>query len=115
MDARDQPRTRAIAFVVLQQEFPGFLIQGGFWIRIDQQTLYCHEYMTDAKGRLPILLQSANANLASGGDVWVKDLGRKPTCRDSSASWLRVRTSALDLHLGGAAGNSLVKLNLTLK
>lgn len=79
VDARYQFRTRAVAIVVLQQEFPGFLIQGGFWIRIDQQTLYCHEYMTNAKGRLPILLQSVDTNLASRGNVRVEDLSSKPT------------------------------------
>lgn len=50
VDARYQSRTRAIAIVVLQQEFPSFLIQGGFRIRIDQQTLDCQEYMTNAEG-----------------------------------------------------------------
>ena len=79
MDARYQFRTRAIAVVVLQQELPGFLIQGRFGIWIDQQTLDGHEYMTNAKGRLPILLQSVDADLAGGGDVWVEDLGGEPT------------------------------------
>jgi hypothetical protein len=79
VDTRYQSRTRAIAVVVLQQELPGFLIQSGFGIRVDQQTLDCHEYMTNTKGRLPILLQSVDANFAGGGDVWVEDLGGKPT------------------------------------
>ena len=50
VDARYQFRTRAVAIVVLQQEFPGFLIQGGFRVGIDQQTLDRHEYMTNPIG-----------------------------------------------------------------
>ena len=50
VDACDQFCTRAIAIVVFQQEFPGFLIQGGFRVGIDQQTLDRHEYMTNPIG-----------------------------------------------------------------
>ena len=50
VDACYQSGTRAIAVVILQQELSGLLIQGRFGVRIDQQTLDRHEYMTDAKG-----------------------------------------------------------------
>ena len=79
MDTSYQLRARVIIVVVLQQELPGFLIQCGFGIRIDQQALDRHEYMTNAKGRLPVLLQSVDANLTGGGDVWVENLGGEPT------------------------------------
>ena len=79
MDARNQLRTRTITVVVLQQELPGFFIQGRFRIRVDQQTLDRHEYMTNPIGRLPILLQSVDANLTRRRDIWVEDLGGEPT------------------------------------
>jgi len=78
VDACDQFCTRAITIVVFQQEFPGFLIQGGFRVGIDQQAFDRHEYMTNAIRRLPILLQRVDTNLACGGDVWVEDLRGEP-------------------------------------
>lgn len=56
MNARYQFCAGKIAIVILQQEFPSFLIQRRFRIGVDQQTLDRHEYVGDPEGRLPILL-----------------------------------------------------------
>ena len=96
VNVRYQFRTGEIVIVVFQQELPGFLIQRRFGVRVDQQTLDRHEYMSNPKGRLPILLQSVDANLAGGRHVWVEDLGGEPTYGGGVQPAVRV---------GGISGN----------
>ena len=56
MHARDKLRSREVAIVILQQEFPSFFIERGFRIRVDEKTFHGHQNVPDTVARLPILL-----------------------------------------------------------
>ena len=62
---------------------------------------------------MPILFQSVDTDLVGRGDIWVEDLGSEPV--EPKPHVLAWGGNGSDGHSGGAAGNSLVKLNLTLK
>lgn len=69
--------------------------------------------MSDPIRRLPILLQGVDTNLAGSRHIRMEDLGGKPTWYNYEL--LESYIEHQDVHFGGAAGNSLEKLNLTLK
>ena len=48
MNAGDKLRSIAVGRVVFQQQFAGFLVQGGFWIRVNEEALDGNQNMTDA-------------------------------------------------------------------
>ena len=71
----DKPRSLAIVVIVLEQQLPCLLIQGGLWIRVDQKTFDGHQDVPNAIRGLPIFLQCVDANLSSCRDVRVEDFG----------------------------------------
>lgn len=76
--ARDEARARAIIVIVLEEQLARLLVEGRFRIRVDEETLDGDEDVADAEGRLPVLLERVDADLACGGDVRVEDLGYEP-------------------------------------
>ena len=78
--------------------------------------------MADPVRRLPVLLEGVDADLPGGTDVGVKYLCCEPTYTQTQKSTSRGTHDDRDggggggnVHFGGAAGNSSVNLNFTLK
>jgi hypothetical protein len=116
MYSRDELCPRSVTFVVLQQFPARFLVQRALGIRIDQEALDGDEDMLDPICRLPVLLERVHTDLTGGRDVRVEDLGEHPTYtkRDQVNDGCYPTVTG-SLHLGGAFGNSSVKLKETLK
>ena len=118
MYARDQPRTLTIAIVVLQQQLPGLLVERRLRIGIDEKALHRDKDMSNPICRLPILLERVDTDLARCRDIRMEYFGGEPAWNTRERVNIR-KDIELEcsgcIHLGGAAGNSSVKLNLTLK
>lgn len=71
-------RAGTVRVVVLQEELPCFLVEGTFGIGINEEAFDCHENVTDAIRRLPVLLQRVHTNLSRRRDVRVENLGCEP-------------------------------------
>jgi len=71
--------------------------------------------MFDAVCRLPVLLERIDTDFSGVRDIWMEDFGREPTCKLERQSTHQSRYQTSDVHFGGAAGNSSVNLNFTLK
>jgi hypothetical protein len=125
VDTGHQFRPLEISIVVIQEHPTSFFIESRFGIRDDKKTFDDGQDVADSIGRLPIPLESVYANISRCGDIRVKYLGRKIACRcrlkeefTKKKRGERGDGSGMDTryeHLGGAAGNSLLNVNLTLK
>ena len=79
MHTRYQLGTAAVTAVVFQQQFSRFLVEGGLWIRVDQETFDSDQDVLNPVRRLPVLLQGVDTDLARVRNIRVEDLGREPT------------------------------------
>ena len=71
-----------ILFVALEQQLSGLLIKGAFGVRRDEETSDREKDVLDPKIRLPVFLQSVDANFAGpNGHVRVEDLGEEEALR----------------------------------
>lgn len=80
MHRRHQFGMLAIILVLFQQHLPRRLIQRGFRIRVDQETLDRDEDVRDPVLALPVLLERVHANLSRFRDVGVEYFGHEPAC-----------------------------------
>ena len=75
--------------------------------------------MADPVRRFPVLFEGVDADLPGGTDVGVKYLRCEPTYthrqKSTSEGHTMKETEGGNVHFGGAAGNSSVNLNFTLK
>lgn len=83
MDARDELCAIAIARIFLQKQFPGLLVQRGLGIGVYEKAFNSDKDMANPILRFPVFLESADANLAIGANIRMKDLRGKPTFRRS--------------------------------
>jgi len=81
MNAGDKLCSIAVRRVVFQQQFAGLLVQGGLWIRVNEEALDSDQNMSDAVSRFPVFLERVHTNFTVGPHIWVKNLGGKPTFR----------------------------------
>ena len=116
MDTRDELCATTIARIFLQQKSARLLVQRRLGIGVYKQAFDGDEDVSDSVLRLPILLQGVDADLAVRANVRMENLGCEPTyLNDPFNSKFDHRGIQSHSHFGGAAGNSFVKRNFTLK
>lgn len=89
MHTGDKPRSRAIALVVLHEQFSSFFVQSGLRVGVNQKAFHGHKNVPNAIGGFPILLQGVDTDFTCGSDIWVEKLGGKPTFRWCSRELFR--------------------------
>lgn len=109
MHARNQFRSRAIRRIVLQKQFSCVFIEGGFGVRVDEETLDGDEDVGDAVGGLPVFLEGIDTDFAGGGDVGVEYL-----CHHCTFGWSSrklFRKPELDSEIASGVWGALWTLN----
>ncbi len=66
-----------IVLILLKKELTSLLIQSRLGIRVNKKTANHHKHVLDAQGRIPVLLQGVDADLASFGNIGVENLCQK--------------------------------------
>jgi len=109
VDARNELCTLTIARILLQQQFARFLVQRRLGIGVYEEAFNSDEDMADPILGFPVLLQSVDADLAVGADVWMKDLRGEPTFWRGSRKL--VRKAELDSEVSSSVRCTFRSLN----
>lgn len=64
MHTRDQACSRAELVVPLQEQLPGFFVQRGLGVRVDQEAFDGGKDVLDAVSGFPVFLERVDANFA---------------------------------------------------
>lgn len=86
MNLCHDPCARAVIIIVLEQQFPGFIVEGAFRVGVDEQTFYYGEDVCQRVRADPVFLESVDANFARPRYVRMEYLSRKPACEGGKQS-----------------------------
>lgn len=85
MDGSHKLGMPSILLVVLQEELACFLIQRRLREWLDKEAPDHKQHMSDAKIRLPVLLEHIHADVAFLCHIWMEDLCQKVSCMTMEA------------------------------